>query len=261
MNVEITWFGGASFRLKDGRGRVLFIDPWLDAPPGNTGCPIGVKDVTHADLVLVTHGDPGHYGRGDGVRIARQVGCTYATNEPLCRYVVAKGLLPAAQARGLALQQSTDLGVADVYMFPIVHPHWVPPAGYEIPRELNTGFSINFDGLALLYAGDTVPGDTIYRSVGEARKPRLGILPIGSPAGSHGTLESTAQTVAAIVEMTGVRYVIPHYNYHAGGNPAVEMLRKALEPVGAELVSLQPGGTVRFEPESFAALKPKVLAS
>jgi len=261
MNVEITWFGGASVRLKDGRGRVIFIDPWLDAPPGNAGCPIGVKDVTRADLVLVTHGDPGHYGRGDGVRIARQVGCTYATNEPLCRYVVEKGLLPAAQARGLALQQPTDLGVAEVYVFPIVHPHWVPPAGYEIPRELNTGFTVDFDGLTLLYAGDTVPGDEIYRSVGAARRPKLGILPIGSPAGSHGTLESTAQTVAAIVQMTGVRYVIPHYNYHKDGNPAVEMLRKALEPVGAELISLQPGGTVRFGPESFASAKPMVLAS
>jgi len=101
MNVERTWFGGASVRLKDGRGRVIFIDPWLDAPP----------------------------------------------------------------------------------------------AGYEIPRELNTKFTVDFDGLTQLYAGDTVPGDEIYRSV------------------------------------------------------------------GAELISLQPGGTVRFGPESFASSKPMVLAS
>lgn len=260
MSIEIAWLGGASFRLKDSQGHTLFIDPWLDAPPGNAGCPISVKDVTHADLVLVTHGDPGHYGRGDGVRIARQIGCTYAANETLCKYVVAKGLLPAAQARSLELHQLTELGVARVLMFPIVHPPWTPPEGYDIPREPNTGYVVTMDGLTILYAGDTVPGDGVYRSVCEARRPTVGLLPIGSPAGSHGTLESTAQTVASIVQMSGVSYVIPHYNY-VNENPAVEMLRKALQPVGTKLLSLKPGGAVRFDSESSSSLKPPMLLS
>jgi L-ascorbate metabolism protein UlaG (beta-lactamase superfamily) len=254
MTIEITWFGGATFRLKTGKGRTIFIDPWLDAPPGNAGCSIGVKDVKDADLVMVTHGDPGHYGRGDGVRIAAQSGCPYASNEPLCNYVVKKGLLPAGQARPLKLNALNHVGDVEIFMFPIVHPPWTPPAGYEIPREPNTGFAFTVEGTTLLFAGDTVPGDEIYRSVGRDRKPTIGILPIGSPIGSHGTLEATALTAAAIVEMTGVRQVIPHYNW-GGENPAVDMLRNALAPLGAELVSLQPGGSVRVGGEAAASSK------
>lgn len=258
MTIEITWFGGATFRLKSER-HTIFIDPWLDAPPGNAGCPIGVKDVKHADLVMVTHGDPGHYGRGDGVRIAAQVGCPYAANEPLARYVVKKGLLPAAQARPLELNALNSVGDVEIFLFPIVHPPWTPPAGYEIPREPNTGFAITVNGATLLYAGDTVPGDEIYRSVGQARKPTIGILPIGSPVGSHGTLEETAKTAAAIVEMTGVRQVIPHYNW-GGENPAVAMLEKALAPSGAALVKLEPGESVRLKAESAASPKQRASA-
>jgi L-ascorbate metabolism protein UlaG (beta-lactamase superfamily) len=254
MHIEITWLGGASIRLKGSHGHTIFIDPWLDAAPGNAGCPISVNDVTHADLVLVTHGDPGHYGRGDGVRIARRNGCIYAANEALCKYVVAKGLLPAAQTRNLEFHKLVEISVARVLMFPIVHPPWTPPEGYAIPREPNTGFVVTLDGLTILYAGDTVPGDRVYRSVSEATKPTVALLPIGSPAGSHGTLESTAYTVASIAEMSGVSYVIPHYNY-VNNNPAVEMLRKGLEPVGTELLSLDPGEAVRFDSESSSPLK------
>ena len=39
MDVERTWFGGASVRLMDGRGRVIFIDAWLDAPPAGSEIP------------------------------------------------------------------------------------------------------------------------------------------------------------------------------------------------------------------------------
>lgn len=254
MNIEITWLGGASFRIKGSQGHTLFIDPWLDAPPGNAGCPISVKDVTRADLVLVTHGDPGHYGRGDGVRIARQNGCTFAANGALCRYVVDKGLLPAAQVRSLALHEASDLGAARVLMFPVVHPPWTAPDGYDIPREPNTGFLVTMDGSTILYAGDTVLGDNVYRSVSETTRPTVGLLPIGSPSGSHDSLESTAQIAASIAHMSGTSYVIPHYNY-VRDNPAVEMLRRALAPSGAELISLEPGKAARFDAESSLHLK------
>lgn len=246
MHVEIAWLAGAGFRLEDSRGRVVFIDPWMDAPPGNPGRPAAVKDVRTADLVLVTHGDPGHYGRGDGVRIAHQCGCVYAANEALSKFVVSKGLLPPARVRPLEFGKPNDLGVASVVMFPIVHPPWTPPAGYEIPREPNTGFVITLDGVTILFAGDTVLGDDVYRSVCAENKPLVGLLPIGSPAGSHGSIESTVQIVTSIAEMTGAKYIIPHYNY-VSGNPALGMLRQSLKPIGAELIDLDPGEAVRID--------------
>ena len=63
MGLKTTFLGSATFILEDSAGRIVFIDPWLDAEPGNPECPLRVAEVTHADLVVVTHGDPAHYSR------------------------------------------------------------------------------------------------------------------------------------------------------------------------------------------------------
>ncbi|HEX4043529.1 MAG TPA: MBL fold metallo-hydrolase [Xanthobacteraceae bacterium] len=244
--IEIAWLSGAGFRIVDSMGNVIFIDAWLDAPPGNPGRPLSVGDVKRADLVLVTHGDPGHYGRGDGVRIAAQNRCPFASSPELCSYVLASGLIPADKVRPLPMNEAATIGAARVQMFPAVHPPWVPPAGYPVPRDPNAGFLLTIEGSTVLFVGDAVAGDAIYSTVSAGRSPIVGLLPIGSPAGSHGTLESTADLAAGIAAMSGMRYVIPHYNFVAN-NPVLPSLRAKLAAVGAELLDLAPGKAAQFE--------------
>jgi L-ascorbate metabolism protein UlaG (beta-lactamase superfamily) len=250
MSLEVTWLAGAGFRLVDSQGHVVFIDPWLDAPPGNPGHPLTVADVTRADLVLVTHGDPGHYGRGDGVRIAQNNACAFASSRQLCDYVTGEKLLPLGQVHALPLQEAVDLGPARVVMFPAVHPPWTSPPGYPVPRDPNTGILLVMDGFTVLFAGDCVPGDRVYAAVTASTRPVLALLPTGSPAGSHGTLEATAETAAEIAGMSGARYVIPHYNY-VPENPAVAMLATELARRGIELIAARPGEVTRFEATAF----------
>ena len=65
-NVEITWLGHATFRLRTAAGKTLIIDPWLAANPA---CPEPLKKVDRLDGLLLTHGHFDHIG--DAVALAR----------------------------------------------------------------------------------------------------------------------------------------------------------------------------------------------
>jgi len=241
MALKITWLGSASFMLEDSAGRVVFIDPWLDADSGNPGCPIKVEDVARADLVLVTHGDPSHYGRGDSVRVAVKTGCRYASNAPLCKYIVDNGLLPSSQVLPLAIDQLHRLKFIDVTVFSVIHPPYLVPLNSDVPGEPNTGFCITMGGVSVLYTGDTVSGDAVYRRVAAECNPLVGCFPISGASGEgHGTIEESVELAASITGMASVKYVFPHYRY-SPKNPAVGMLSDAVQPLGVKVVMLEPG--------------------
>lgn len=254
MALKVTWIGGASFVFEDPAGRVVFLDPWLDADGGSPGCPLKVADVARADLVLVTHGDPSHWGRGDAVRVAAKTGCPFMSNPPLCEYVVRKGFLPASQVMPLPLNERRKMDFMEVMSFPVIHPHWDKPEGYDIPNDPNTGFSLSMGGVSVLYTGDTVLGDEVYRGIAAAYPPRVGLLPIGSARASHGSLNETVEIAASIAGMIGAEYVIPHYRY-VPNNPAVSMLADALRPLGVQLVRLEPGQGLSLDRKKWAGCR------
>jgi L-ascorbate metabolism protein UlaG (beta-lactamase superfamily) len=241
VTVKVTFLGSATFLLEDPTGHLAVIDPWLDAEPGNPGCPLKVEDLAHADLVLVTHGDPAHYGRADSVRIASLAGCPFASNVPLCEYVLSKGLLPKSQVLPLALDTRHKLGFLEVTVFPVIHPtDWIPPAGYEIPREPNTGFALSMGEASIMYTGDTILDDDIYKKVATEYKPTLGLIPVASPTAGHGTLEESAVVAAFVARVAGVKYMIPHYRF-VPNNPSVDMLASELRGTNIQLIRLEPG--------------------
>ena len=243
MSLKITWLGSASFRLEDSDGHVVYLDPWLDAPPGNPGCPLKVADVTRADLVIVTHGDPAHYGRGDAPRIAAAVGCRLATNEALSRFIMADGLLPETQLLPLTLSREYDLGFINLLNFPVVHPPYRPGSTSSTPREPNTGFSLRMGGVSALYTGDTILGDTVYAEVARTRPALVGLLPLGSQLAAHGTMDETVDVAVSIARTAGCKYVIPHYGF-VPDNPAVAKLGEALKQHEIELVVMSAPGQI-----------------
>lgn len=244
MALQITWLGSASFRLEDANGNIVYLDPWLDADPGNPGCPIGVNDVERADLVIVTHGDPAHYGRGDAARIAARTGCTFASNPALSAWVVEEGTLPAAQVVTLNFWEPHDFGFAEVTNYPVIHPPYANPSEQATMSEPNTGFAIRMGGVSVLYTGDTVPGDEVYKDVAAKFEPTIGLLPI-NPADNpaRGTVQDSVDLAASIAKMASLRYVIPHYRYRADANgPTV--LQEQLRSLDIESPILLPGETV-----------------
>jgi len=243
MSLKVTWLGSASFKLEDSGGHVVYLDPWLDAPPGNPGCSVKAADVTRADLVIVTHGDPAHYGRGDAPKIAAAARCRLATNEALSRFIVANGLLPEAQVMPLALSREYDLGFINLLNFPVIHPPYGSESTSPTPREPNTGFSLRIGGVSVLYTGDTILGDTVYAEVARTRPALVGLLPIGSQLAAHGTMDETVDIAASIARTVGCKYVIPHYRF-VPNNPAIGTLADALKQHEIQLVEMStPGQT------------------
>jgi L-ascorbate metabolism protein UlaG (beta-lactamase superfamily) len=239
MTLKMTWYGSSTFMLEDKAGNVVFVDPWLDGDIGNPGCPLKVVDVARADMVLVTHGDPAHYGRGDSVRIASKTGCRFGSSPELCEFVTKKGLLPPDQVLPISLNKRHKLGFIEVTMFPVIHPpHQLPPG--EIPSEPNTGFALTMGDVSILHTGDTILGDNVYRSVAAINPAQVAFLPITSKSAGHGTLQESVEVAASIAAMSGVKYILPHYRY-VPNNPAVELLSEAVAPKSIKVVRLEPG--------------------
>ena len=246
MTLKMTWLGSSTFMVEDEAGKVVFVDPWLDGDIGNPGCPLKVADVARADLVLVTHGDPAHYGRGDSVRLAAKTGCRFASNPELCEFVVEKELLPHDQVLPLPLNQRHKIGFIEVTVFPVIHPPYKEPPKHGIPVAPNTGFALTMGGVSVLHTGDTILGDEVYRDVAATYPVQVGFLPIASKSAGHGTPQQTVEVAASIADMTGVKYILPHYRY-APNNATVEMLAEVVEPKGVKVLRLEPGESFTLE--------------
>ena len=78
--TQLTWFGHAAFRIVTPKGKVLYLDPWLNNPmnPAAGKDKDAVAGIDKADYVLITHGHFDHVG--DSVALAKKTGARLVTN-------------------------------------------------------------------------------------------------------------------------------------------------------------------------------------
>lgn len=207
MAVNVTWIGNAFFIIKSDSS-LIFVDPWVT---NNPGVEMTVEDAaamkpTH---VLVSHGHPGHYGRGDSIKIANLAQTTYYSTKEVIRYVQEKKLIETSY---LGFEPGTRLladGV-EIEMMSAVHPPEPPvaPEWQDLPGAPNTINAIQVDGKTLLHVGDTML-DPVYESIAERYQIDLAMLPLwGKGMGSD---EATAvETMTKIVEIVKPKYVMFH---------------------------------------------------
>ena len=224
MTTRVEWLGNAAFRITY-REMVLFVDPWLDENPG---CPLKTSQVKHADMIFVTHGHPGHWGRGDSVKIANATGALYVAPRELCDYFVLKKMIPDHQVFRVEPGKKYDVRGLPFEVLSAPHPP-VPslPAWLaEVPGEPNCGYVWNFDGKMILNFGDTefIP---LFDQVGRNYRIDLAMLPLWGE-GMGISMEQGVKTCADIISAVNPLKVFPT-NRYSEDNPAMKLLLNTLK--------------------------------
>lgn len=249
MSVEVKWIGNAFFIIRSD-DKLIFTDPWII---NNPGVDITIEEAaamkpTH---VLVSHGHPGHYGRGDSVAIANLAQTTYYSTKEVIRYVQEKDLLHTSY---LGFEPGTKLladGV-EIEMLSVAHPPEPPvaPEWKELSEKAaapNTINLIRVGGKTLLHVGDTMLSDA-YDYIAANYQIDLAMLPLwGKGMGSN---EATAvSNMTTIVDKLKPTYVMFHNRWDPA-RPAWNAFFKATQGIKFDMIFLDqhPGVSVELLP-------------
>lgn len=236
--IEITWLGHASFRMRTPEGRIIYLDPWIDANPA---CPIGLDQVRTADIVCVTHGHDDHLG--DSLEIAKRTGAILVSLPEICIYASRHGIEYDRGGGAIHIGGTTRAHEVEITAVPAAHSSDI--LGVEFAEEERVmpgsgccGFVIRTSNSPCVYfSGDTgVFGD--MELIGRLYRPHVAVLPIG------GKYTMGVREAAFAASLIRPQVVIPsHYNAFPNQQADPEELICRVEVLSPEtkVVVLTPG--------------------
>ena len=251
--TQLTWFGHAAFRVVTPKGKVLFIDPWLNNPmnPAAGKDKDAVAGIDKADYILITHAHFDHVG--DSVELAKKTGARLVTNFELGTNMAKLLGYPKDQMGFDTLMNiGGEIKIADgevtVAMVPAIHSSGLqnPHAGPNEPDMVYGGNPAGF--VLIIKGGPTIydTGDTAYFSdmklIREQYHPDVGLINIGG----HFGMEPNMAALAA--KTVGAKLVIPH---HYATFPVLTQdpsgWVKAVEKEHIKALVMKPGETITFK--------------
>jgi L-ascorbate metabolism protein UlaG (beta-lactamase superfamily) len=230
QKLSITWYGHSTFVITTPGGKRIVTDPWLEHNPM---CPPGMKKITKADLVLVSHGHSDH--SSDVAPVSRATGAPVVAVYELALWLERKGL---QNIQGMGIGGTVTVAGLDITMVPAVHTSSVVENDTNVYLGEPAGFVVRMeDGKVFYFAGDTAAfGD--MRLIAEMHAPQIGFLPIGG----HFTMGPEGAAVAA--RLLGIRQVVPmHYGTFPVLTGTPERLKQLVDPLGIDVLVLKPGET------------------
>lgn len=230
-DVTITWLGHATTRFDYGDATIL-VDPFLE---NNPAVPEGMKHVSKADLILVTHGHYDHFS--DVIPVAKQTGAHVICIFEIGHFLRSKGIENVTEMNKGGTVRWNGFAIT---MVDAIHSSDIVDGDHLVPGGSAAGFVIRFPNDFVAYhAGDTALFEG-FKIIGEAHDPDVALLPIGG----HYTMGPDGAAEAA--RMLGAPSVIP---VHFGTWPPLagrpEQLKEALGGAGPRVVALKPGETVK----------------
>lgn len=225
--TKIMWLAHAGFRISTGKGKILYIDPWIENPLS----PVTVDDVREATMVLVTHDHFDHVGQA--AEIVKKTGALLVANVETARRMQSDFQIPEEKVcyfgYGMNIGGSLLYEGITVIMTQAFHSTETgAPCGYIIKLE---------DGTTMYHAGDTGIFDSM-KTFGERYKIDVAMLPIGSVF----TMDPLQAAWAA--KMIAPRTVIPmHYKTFPilVQEPGEFVEIAGREAPGVDIVVLNPG--------------------
>lgn len=232
-DIELTYLGHSTFKIKSPGGKTLILDPWI---MGNPACPDEMKKVEEVDIIAVTHAHFDHIG--DAVAIGREHQPKVVGIYETCVWLNSKGLENIAPMNKGGTQE------VDGIKFTMVHADHScgiqEEDGSIIYGGEAVGYVVEFEnGFRVYHAGDTAVFSDM-KLIAEIYKPELAMIPIGD-------LFTMSPTEAAYAcRFLQVKHVIPmHYATFPllTGTPA--QLRELTGDIkGLEIIELKPGETL-----------------
>lgn len=227
-NKSVRWLGHSTFLINTPGGKTVVTDPWVE---GNPVCPISLRDIKQAHLVLVSHD---HFDHAvNAVDISKATGAIVAAMpETVGRFQQELGLSPenVVMGMGMNIGGSATVDGITITMVEAFHSSLTAaPAGWIIRLE---------DGTTIYHAGDTGIFQNM-KLLGELYPLDLALLPIGS------CFTMDPVQAARATALLGAKRVIPmHYKtfpvLEQTPDRFVELVKK--EAPGTEVVVLEPGG-------------------
>jgi len=203
--IKIVWLGHASFKITSPSGKVMLIDPWLEANPS---CPAELKNLDNlaekVDILLYTHGHLDHFMPEEMKAI-----CMKFNPEILAIYELALDIQNLVPCK---VHMANIGGTVNVKGIPITLVQTTHSSSY-IKDQKNiysgscVGFIIEFEnGFKIYHSSDTGLFSDMKFVIGEYYEPDLAILPIGDVF----TMDPRAAGIAC--QWIKPKYAIPsHY--------------------------------------------------
>jgi len=204
MIERIHWLGHASFRI-DGKGAVIYIDPWK------------LRDPVKGDLVLVTHEHFDHCSPDDISAVVKDTTVVVCSSSALGSL---ENLVSADRLR--VVQPDEETAVMGVKVRAIPAYNTAPERQGFHPRDKakpRVGFFITVDGSTIYHTGDT---DSVPEMEGLA--PDVLLIPVG------GTYTMDPGQAADAAAKINPKLAVPmHWGDIVGGRPEAEEFKKAFK--------------------------------
>jgi L-ascorbate metabolism protein UlaG (beta-lactamase superfamily) len=204
MTTRIRFLGISAYCITAQDGRVVIVDPFLDANPVS---PLKVADLDRVDLILVTHAAFDHLG--DTKAVAKKTGAPVVCGGEVRAYLLAQGL-PGSQVR--AVVWGLELEVAGFRVRSVESHHW---------SQLTLVLHIEPD-VCIYHHGDTAIFSDL-KLIGELYRPNVGLIGMTNAPevmaqfdgpGRLTTAEMDPLEAALAAQWLGLDVVLPcHYSH------------------------------------------------
>jgi L-ascorbate metabolism protein UlaG (beta-lactamase superfamily) len=239
--VQFNYLGNSAFKIVTEKGTIIYLDPFIE---GNADCPISLKDIEKADLVLVTHGAGDHMGQA--IEIMKKTGATLIAGPDVQVHAEWEGI-PEKQRSVLAWGGIREFFGIKIKSLKADHLSFFKTKNGYLSCIAMSFLITSQNGLRIYATGDT----SIFSDLqlfGQLYRPHIGLIPVGEFTGFFTELDPAEAALA--VKWLCLNVAIP-IHYPAKNNNGIKFKDICKETVpNVHVEVMKPGDQIAYSAES-----------